>query len=262
VKLLLTDKQPVYTEESGLGLTVSDCAMLEALTIFHSHRASHDTTDNHLTPEMKGIYDHVMKILGKERKVVRSDEVMEITNVMMNEAAVQAKLETAKTGKRTFWNERSSEEEQEQPGMHDGSLEPSVAESLPEVPGVVLPKRACDKEAEEEKEAQDEEIDYTLKEVEAEEQEDVKKKDTKKKTGSNSPTSLKGFVICLSGTLSFKRADAIEAITKGGGKFVTTVTKACTHLLVADPDEETAKITKARDAGVEIVGEDFLANFL
>ena len=59
-----------------------------------------------------------------------------------------------------------------------------------------------------------------------------------------------------------KRAEVVALIKKNGGVFASSVTKAVTHIIVADPSDTTAKIVKARETGVKIVGIDFLDNFM
>jgi len=73
--------------------------------------------------------------------------------------------------------------------------------------------------------------------------------------------SLKGKVVALSGALGIKRAEAVKIIEKSGGKYVTSITKSCTHIVVADPNERTAKIDAAEQQGVKIVSEDWLMKF-
>jgi len=82
------------------------------------------------------------------------------------------------------------------------------------------------------------------------------------KVDTAKPTTLKGLTIAMSGTLSMKRNDVIEIIKKNGGNYAASITKACTHLIVGDVNDTTAKITNAKASGVKVVGEDFLSNFL
>jgi DNA ligase (NAD+) len=84
----------------------------------------------------------------------------------------------------------------------------------------------------------------------------------KKKTKVQKVDDLTGLVFAISGTLSRPRAEIIQAIEAGGGKFVSSVTKAVTHLLVADPGDTSEKIKKARQDGKKIVTEDFLEDYL
>lgn len=57
-----------------------------------------------------------------------------------------------------------------------------------------------------------------------------------------------------------KRADVIKIIKENGGTYAASITKAVTHLIVADPDEDTKKLNDARAKGVKVVGENFLKN--
>jgi NAD-dependent DNA ligase len=76
-----------------------------------------------------------------------------------------------------------------------------------------------------------------------------------KKKASNDYST---WVIAITGTLSRKRDDVIEGIESAGATYSSTVTKKCTHLIVSDPNSNTAKIVKARESGVTILGEDDL----
>jgi len=80
------------------------------------------------------------------------------------------------------------------------------------------------------------------------------------KSEEEGPTSLKGMTIAISGTFSKKRNTLISLIKKNGGTYASTITKAVTHVLVADLDDKTAKITQAKADGKKIVGESFLEN--
>jgi NAD-dependent DNA ligase len=56
------------------------------------------------------------------------------------------------------------------------------------------------------------------------------------------------------------RNEVVQKILENGGNYASTVTRAVTHIIVADPDDSTAKIEKARERGVKIVGVEFLSN--
>lgn len=59
-----------------------------------------------------------------------------------------------------------------------------------------------------------------------------------------------------------KRADVINIIKNNGGNYAASMTKAVTHLIVADKNELSQKITSAKNTGVKVVGEDFLSSFV
>jgi len=70
------------------------------------------------------------------------------------------------------------------------------------------------------------------------------------------------MVIAVSGKLSIKRDEIQEVIENNGGKFAKSITKAVTHVVCADKDAQTQKLTKAKQDGKEIVGEDFLTKLM
>lgn len=68
-----------------------------------------------------------------------------------------------------------------------------------------------------------------------------------------------GFVFAITGKLSKGRAEIKAAIEGGGGVVKSSVTKDVTHLLAnTESGKETAKITAARDKGIEVVDEAWL----
>jgi hypothetical protein len=69
-----------------------------------------------------------------------------------------------------------------------------------------------------------------------------------------------GMTFCLSGTLSMGRKEMENLIKKNGGKIASTVTKSVTHMLTTENEfeNETAKVTKAKEFGLPIIGEDFI----
>ena len=75
------------------------------------------------------------------------------------------------------------------------------------------------------------------------------------------PDSLKGLVICITGSLSKTRKEIEAVIKKKGGKFSSTINKSTTHLVCDDVNSGTTKLTKAKELGVKIVTEKFLSKF-
>ena len=71
---------------------------------------------------------------------------------------------------------------------------------------------------------------------------------------------LSSLVFCLTGALSSGKTRATKEaeIRAAGGQIAKSVTKACTHLLVADKQATSKKIKTARSKGVQIVDEETL----
>ncbi len=74
--------------------------------------------------------------------------------------------------------------------------------------------------------------------------------------------SLEGTVVAITGSLSLKREEVIKIIKENGGEYSATITKKTTHLVTNDPSADTAKLNKARQSGIKVVGERFLKKFL
>jgi len=69
---------------------------------------------------------------------------------------------------------------------------------------------------------------------------------------------LDGKSFCFSGAMTMPRSDLEKLVANNGGQ-VKSVSKELTFLVVADPNEVTSKITKAKKLGVNIISEqDFL----
>jgi DNA ligase 1 len=73
--------------------------------------------------------------------------------------------------------------------------------------------------------------------------------------------SLSGQTIAITGALSRTREHYVGLIEQNGGTFAPSVTKKVTHLVAAEPDGASEKLTKARKMGIEVVGEDYLNRF-
>ena len=69
---------------------------------------------------------------------------------------------------------------------------------------------------------------------------------------------LSGMVIAITGTLWTPRDDIQRLIEANGGRFAKSITRAVTHLVAKDPTAGTTKLNKAREQGIQVVGEDFL----
>jgi len=117
------------------------------------------------------------------------------------------------------------------------------SEEKTKTPTKASPKRKAEKEVAEEK--------PVTKKAKAAPKEKAK---AAKKGGDDFST----WVIAISGTLSRKRDEVVEEIESAGATYSKTVTKKVTHLVVADPNANTAKIVKAKEEGVNILGENDL----
>lgn len=73
---------------------------------------------------------------------------------------------------------------------------------------------------------------------------------------------LGGMSICITGSTNMKRSDLATLITANGGKFKDSVSKDCTHLIVADPSKISTKMEKASKLGVIIMAENDLIELL
>lgn len=69
---------------------------------------------------------------------------------------------------------------------------------------------------------------------------------------------LSNCVIAITGKFWLPRDDLTSLIELNGGSVVSTVKKGVTHLVVKDPSRNTAKLAKAKEMGINIVGETFL----
>jgi len=98
-----------------------------------------------------------------------------------------------------------------------------------------------------------------LPKVESNDDVEMKDKDPEEGEDEDAPESLEGMTFAFSGTFSKKREDLIKIINKNGGACATSITKAVTHVLVADLEGSSQKITKAKEDGKKIVGESFLS---
>jgi len=90
------------------------------------------------------------------------------------------------------------------------------------------------------------------------------KKDDKKydEDEEEEADSLKGLVIAITGSLSKPRKQFEALIKKNGGKFSASISNSVTHLVCDDVNSDTSKVTKAKEQGIKVVTEKFLAKFL
>jgi len=64
---------------------------------------------------------------------------------------------------------------------------------------------------------------------------------------------LKDMAVIFTG---FRNKDWEDKIKEGGGRVVTSVSKNTTLVVAADPDDNTGKITKAKELGITIISKN------
>lgn len=75
----------------------------------------------------------------------------------------------------------------------------------------------------------------------------------------NSNGKLLGKRICITGATEIKRGDLQKMIAENGGSYAGSISKSCTHLIIADPNSNSVKANGARDMGIKLISEsDFL----
>lgn len=104
-------------------------------------------------------------------------------------------------------------------------------------------------------------VKRSAKDLHADEPQTKKQKNLPSKdvvmTDASSTKSLEGMIIAMTGALLLPRKHYEQLIKSNGGTFAKTVTKKVTHLVAANPDAASAKLSKARANGTKIVGESF-----
>ncbi len=97
-------------------------------------------------------------------------------------------------------------------------------------------------------------------EAEEEEEKDDEEGDEEEEEKPHTGPVFSGMTFCLSGTLSMGRKEMEALIKKNGGKTAASVTKSVTHLLTTENEfeNETSKVTKAKELGLPLVGENFI----
>jgi DNA ligase (NAD+) len=66
---------------------------------------------------------------------------------------------------------------------------------------------------------------------------------------------LDGKTICITGSTTVKRDDLITIIKANGGQFKDSVSKPCTHLIIADPTKKSKKTENANKLGIQMISE-------
>jgi len=225
LKALLKQKEEPYLEESGLALTPFDLSMLTLLINFPEHRNNeNDTNDVSISTERRFIYNHLQKVQTNTRVLAKTDDVVRVTDIMIDCALAATEAEKAQSKRRY----PSDDEAKSLDDFHCGDVTTDSNEELPDFPAVTSGSD----------DAMDEEDD------------------------DEAPESLKGMHFTISGHFSMKQDELAAILKEHGAAYSSSMTKAVTHLLVADPDEQSAKTIKAKSEGIKIVGENFLKNIL
>ncbi len=71
---------------------------------------------------------------------------------------------------------------------------------------------------------------------------------------------LTGYRIAITGSTKTKRADLEKFISDNGGENKSSVSKSCTHLVIADINSTSSKAATARKLGIKLVDEESLLN--
>lgn len=73
---------------------------------------------------------------------------------------------------------------------------------------------------------------------------------------------LPGATVVLTGDMSRPRSELEAALTSAGYRVAGAVSKKVSLVVAADPDSLSGKARKAREYGIPVVGEGFLARLL
>lgn len=80
------------------------------------------------------------------------------------------------------------------------------------------------------------------------------------KTNKSRTLKLNGYSICITGATNIKRADLQKMIQDNGGDYKSSISKNCTHLIIADVNSQSSKAVAARELGLQLISEeDFLS---
>lgn len=74
--------------------------------------------------------------------------------------------------------------------------------------------------------------------------------------------TLTGYKIAITGSTKNKRADLEKAITDNGGENKSSVSKSCTHLVIADVNSTSSKAVAARNLGIKLISEEDLLSLI
>lgn len=67
---------------------------------------------------------------------------------------------------------------------------------------------------------------------------------------------LNGMKICITGATVIKRNDLKTIINENSGVFKSSITKDCSHLIIADPSSTSIKAQEARNHGIKLISEE------
>lgn len=73
--------------------------------------------------------------------------------------------------------------------------------------------------------------------------------------------SLSGTKIAITGSTNMKRADLEKFITDNGGEYKSSISKTCTHLVIADINSSSSKAVSAKKLGIKLISEESLLKF-
>lgn len=73
---------------------------------------------------------------------------------------------------------------------------------------------------------------------------------------------LNNYKIAITGSTNTKRKDLEKFIDDNGGEYKSSVSKSCTHLVIADVNSTSSKTVAARKLGIKLVDEESLLNLV
>jgi NAD-dependent DNA ligase len=209
----------------------------------------------------KIIINRILAYFGGDKENTMADETR-IRRSIKRRSAVPEDEDDDEEGE----NEEEEEEEEVKPkkGLSDRSKKP--APKKVEKKPVAKKTTKAPVEVEEEEEEEEEMTVDAERELRThdEEVEDEEESDEVNQSSDNESQEegISGVTFCLTGHMSTKREVIVKAIHKAGGKVVATVTKEVQVLVAEDPDAQSAKLDKARNDGVKVVGENYLKKFI
>merc|ERR1712093_608948 len=123
------------------------------------------------------------------------------------------------------------------------------------------PKKATKKRGRAASDDEEDEEEDAKPQVPAPKSKKAAAKKGKAKGGAKSGAGVfDGVTFAISGKLSEPRAHFEKLIVSNGGTVAKSISKAVTHVIISDVDSGSAKITKARANGVNILSEEFLTD--
>jgi len=216
-------------------LSPFDCCVLTLIGVFPEHRGSENAADATISRQSKFIYNHLHKVLSTDRILAKTDDVVRVTNVMLDNSLGKGRS-TRKRGRRHYCSDEDSDDdddpykERRSLADIDGAdikIDFLSASELPELP-------AADSSGDVEMEEEEEEA----------------------------PEDFNGLTIVLSGSFKKTHEELTALIKKYGGNVSSSVNNTVTHVIASDPEDRNTKLLKAREEGKKIVGEEFLSKIL